>query len=215
MWDLLRHLWRLPALLSTRPGELVPHGGAVGHLCEDCPPSLGRSFLPGNGTPTVTRLERTLLWLVCWIGSCGEIRAQAVKIDSSIAHALDALAHDSVEHAACIYGRTVPDTFFLLSYTLPKQTPVGTHGLSADDNDCWSALAHWHSHPVPRDSAPENYLYYSLTDEHTFAKTTNVPLAIVSVPGARCLWTRRQVVRGYDMNLTPLPPAPEQCVKLP
>ncbi len=141
--------------------------------------------------------------------------AQAVSVDSQVVQALDALAHDSVEHIACLYGRTAPDTFFLTTVGFPAQKPIGTHNVVGDTGDCWSALAHWHNHPVPRDSVAESYLYYSLTDEHTFTRTTNTPLAIVGVPGAWCIWTRRQVLQGYIANLTPLPPVPAQCIRLP
>lgn len=143
--------------------------------------------------------------------ACG----QAVVVDSAVAIPLQRLAQDSVEHVACIYGRAVPDTFYLTSFTLPIQKPLGTHNVAADTNDCWSALAHWHNHPVPKDSVAASYLYYSLTDEHTFTKTENAPLAVVAVPGVWCIWTHRQVQEGYDMNLTPLPGKPQQCIALP
>lgn len=141
--------------------------------------------------------------------------AQAVTVDSSVAKALDSLARDSIEHVACLYGHSAPDTFYLTAYGLPAQIPIGTHNVVGHAGDCWSALAHWHNHPVPKDSVAESYLYYSLTDEHTFTRTTNTPLAIVGVPGAWCIWTRQQVLDGYLRNLTPLPPYPRQCIKLP
>lgn len=163
----------------------------------------------------MTRLGRWLFLWALWAGSCEGLPGQSVAIDSTLARALDQLSRDSVEHVACIYGRTAPDTFFLAFYTLPKQTPIGTHNVASDEDACWAALAHFHNHPVPKDSVAESYLYYSLTDEHTFTKTINAPLAIVGVPGAWCIWTRRQVVQGYAMNLTPLPPVLDQCIRIP
>ena len=141
-------------------------------------------------------------------------RAQTVKVDSLLFEQLQPYAADTIEHIACLYGSVHGDTVQLSSYYLPNQAPIGRHGASADTDGCRAALAIWHDHAVPLDSAKQklDYLYFTLTDQHTFITTTNAPIAIVAVAGVWCLWTRQQVQAAWARNLTPLPMIVEQCL---
>jgi hypothetical protein len=141
-------------------------------------------------------------------------RAQTVKVDSLLFEQLQPYAADTIEHIVCLYGSTHGDTVQLSSFYLPNQNPLGHHGATADADKCAAALAIWHDHAVPRDSAKQklDYLYFTLTDQHTFLTTTNAPIAIVGVDGVWCLWTRQQVQAAWAKNLTPLPMIVEQCL---
>lgn len=139
--------------------------------------------------------------------ACG----QSVALDSNIASQLDALARDSVEHVACLYGFTKPGVVALTDVVFPRQTPIGTHNASASIEDCFAALALWHNHPVPKDSTAPDYLYYSFTDEHSFVSYSTAMIALVGVPGVMCSWNRTQVQDGLGQHLLKLPPVHEQC----
>jgi hypothetical protein len=161
-------------------------------------------------------VRRTVVAYFLWlITTCGGAFGQNVFVDAATASALNELAKDSVEHVACLYGFTRPDSVFVISYALPRQAPIGTHNVTDAADDCAAALVHWHSHTVPKDSVAPAYLYYSLTDEHSFINTTQAMLAAVGVPGGWCIWTRLQVLEGYHRNLTPLPPVRSQCFPVP
>ena len=144
--------------------------------------------------------------------ACGQV---AIIVDSSIVRPLDHLAHDSVEHVACLFGSTSPDTMFLNTYVIPPQAPVGRTGAYSDDRACLTALAHFHTHVVPKDSTATDYLYYSTTDQHSFTHVLQTQLGIVGVPGIWCFWTRLQINEAWTQHLTPLWPHPSQCIKLP
>ena len=156
-----------------------------------------------------------LAWSLLTLCYACELGAQEVIMDSSVAAVLDSLARDSVEHVVCLYGATKPGTVALLAYTMPRQQPIGTHNVSAAVEDCLAAIGHFHNHPIPKDSTAASYLYYSLTDEHSFIKSSQALIALVGVPGMVCGWTRQQVQEGLAMNLTPLPAIPAQSVRTP
>lgn len=158
------------------------------------------------------KIGRTLIAWLLWAGACwGQLRGQmTVSVDTTVLQRLDALAKDSVEHVACLYGSASPRGFFVVAYELPSQEPIGTHNVAAAD--CPTALAHWHHHPVPADSSRERYLYYSMTDQHSFLTTSNAPIAFIGVPGKWCMWTRLQVKEGWDTHQVPLRVIEGQCV---
>ena len=141
-------------------------------------------------------------------------RAQTVKVDSLLFEQLQPYAADTLEHIVCLYGSTHGDTIQLSSFYLPEQHPLGHHGAVGDADKCRAALAIWHDHAVPLDSAAwkRDYLYFTLTDQHTFLTTSIAPIAIVGVSGIWCLWTRAQVQEAWARNLTPLPAIWEQCL---
>ena len=141
-------------------------------------------------------------------------RAQVVKADSLLFEQLQPYARDTIEHIVCLYGRTTQDTVFLSSFLVPKQTIIGTHSASADPDYCRAAIAIWHDHAVPRDSAAYKlrYLYFTLTDTHSFIISSNAPYAIVGVDGEWCVWTRQQIQTAWARNIIVLPPVPEQCL---
>ena len=154
-----------------------------------------------------------LAWaILAWGGACRELYGQQVAIAPEVLQALDRLSRDSVEHVACLYGETVPDTIKLLMYQVPPQSPIGTHSVRANTDGCFAALAHWHSHAVPPDSSGQNYLYYSFTDTRTFLTTSQAPVAMVGVPGIVCVWTRREVKAADDAHLIVLPSVPVHCL---
>lgn len=142
-------------------------------------------------------------------------RAQVVKADSLLFEQLQPYARDTIEHVVCLYGRVSRDTAYLSSFLVPNQRPLGTHGASADTEDCRAAFAIWHDHAVPLDSAKQklSYLYFTLTDTHSFLASSNAPYAIVAVDGVWCVWTRQQVEVAWARNIIMLPPEWEQCLR--
>src|SRR5256885_2003670 len=154
-----------------------------------------------------------LLWLFpCLLGAQSPIR---VTLDSVVQRdILLPFAHSTTEHVVCLYGSTEPTHIRLTEALVPEQHPntVGSpnsenhQGTSAVIEPCASAIAIWHNHPSSLDSA-KGYLYYSMTDQHTFLYENQAIVAFVGVSdGSWCMWTRGQLRSVWDAHLVTAPP---------
>jgi hypothetical protein len=159
----------------------------------------------------MTRLGRFLLSYVLWMASsCGKLEGQTFAMTVPVAQQLQQVAADSLEHVYCLHGLDMPDTL-LISVAIPVPLTFSTPHNAGSTVGCLG-LAVWHNHPVPADSAPAAYLYFTMTDQHTFLTYEQAPLAIVGVrSGAWCTWTRSQVKKAWDLHLVPLRPIEGQC----
>lgn len=139
------------------------------------------------------------------------VSPQVVTMDTHVQARLDSLAETPTEHVVCIYGVVDPDTVFLLSLRQQAESLSAAQTVVAVE-PCNTALAVWHNHPVPADSTPAGYLYFTKTDQATFLRYEQALLAFVGVRTRRwCMWTRRQVTEAWTRNLTPLWPIAGQC----
>jgi hypothetical protein len=146
--------------------------------------------------------------LLCIAASC--VEAQAFVMSDAVAVQLRQAAASPTEHVYCLFGTWTRDSLVATS-ALPQAESLSTNHNVVAQTGCL-ALAVWHNHPVPADSVPASYLYFTTTDQHTFLTWEQAPIAIVGVRGgAWCAWTRLEIKRAWDLHLVPLRPVVGQC----
>lgn len=142
-------------------------------------------------------------WLLVLLGLFPCLGRAQVQLDSFARGVMDSFTADSTEHVVCFGGTVTDDAISLYNPYVPEQHPFvqsmpnGTTqpGTSVDMGICSRAIAIWHNHPVPRDSIPSTYLFFTLTDQRTFLDETSALVAMVGVrDGSWCWWSRAQVV---------------------
>jgi hypothetical protein len=161
----------------------------------------------------VSSVSRTLVAWLFWFGSCtSQVKPQAISMTDTVSAQLTSASAAPTEHVYCLYGTTVPGNFWISQAVEQLATFSDGHNVAAPTG-C-PALAVWHNHPVPADSEPRTYLYFTMTDQHTFLTEEEAPLAFVGVRGGMwCGWSRHQVKQAWDLHVVVLGPVTGQCWK--
>lgn len=171
---------------------------------------LALSTLPGGAETCVTPAE---------VAAQSPGSGYVVAMTAALAEYLNTIADSAtVEHGACLYGKTTPDTVRLSGLLSPpvfKATP-----LTLDDGTCPGfPLAYWHVH-IPHkytvmgdraggpDKAPEEYCALSQADRRFAVGPDGPPMEWIGV-GHRifCWWSRSEIMEGSPNAAGNLAPA--------